>query len=462
MKEQLNKTLTFGLGKPLGWDIRGKAFIDPTEDQRREIYISLRATSRISAQMVNMLNAREYVRRIMKIPEAFVNEFKGSYIPIKQELKTLGLEEVDDISGATLSQTWALGVKPDFAGEHGKRLLMKGDRQLPTHRIDGTHPIYGRADGTKIILHEDRYFLIVQLFSSKWANKNEFPSGWIAFPVKIKPRDKTLAGQFKRIIDGEWKLKNSHILRNPRKRGNTWLGQVVVSYTPDPFKDIDPKIIMGIDLGVSVPACLHIRENGKAKKWAMQVGRGRDMLNTRGIIRSEIVRIIRSLRSKDSPLDNESKRAAKAKLKNLRKREKRVMKTASQKIAASIADVARRNGAGTWKMELLSENIKDEDPWLRRNWAPRMVVDAVRWQAEQVGAKLEFVDPAYTSQRCSKCGHISRENRPKGKKGAAHFECVRCGYKDHADKNAARNISTPGIVDLIKEQISKSPNGEER
>ncbi|OHB80333.1 MAG: hypothetical protein A2Z25_00375 [Planctomycetes bacterium RBG_16_55_9] len=407
-KKQLAKTLTFGLGKPLGWDPRCKVFVEPTEDQRRAIYISLRSTSRLLAQIVNMLNAREYVRHIMKIPNDVVEEFKPNYTPIKRELKALGLEEVDDISGATLSQTWALGVKPDFAGEHGKRLLMKGDRQLPTHRIDGTHPIYGRGKETKIILHEDRNFLIVQLFSSKWADTNKFPSGWIAFQVKIKPRDKTLAGQFVRINEGDWKLKNSRILRNPRKRGNVWLGQVVVSYTPAPFKDIDPTIILGIDLGVSVPACLHIRENGEPKKWAMQVGRGRDMLNTRGIIRSEIVRIIRSLKSKDSPLDGESSKVAKEKLKNLRKREKRVMKTASQKIAARIADVAKRNGAGTWQMEQLSENIKDDDPWLRRNWAPGMVVDAVRWQAEQIGAKLEFIDPAYTSQRCSKCGHISR------------------------------------------------------
>jgi transposase len=461
VKKLLTKTLTFGLGSPLGWDVRSKGFVAPTEDQRRAIYASLRATSRLFAQMVNMLNAREYVRHIMKIPEDVAEKFKGKYTAVKQELKTLGLEKVEDISGAVLSQTWALGVKPDFAGEHGKRLLMKGDRQLPTHRIDGTHPIYGRAAETKIILREDRHFLVVQLFSTNWAEVNALPSGWIAFPVRVKRRDKTLAGQLERIIKGDWKLKNSHILRNPRKRGNVWLGQAVVSYAPEPFRHVDPATVLGIDLGVSVPACLHVRESGKPKKWAMRVGRGRDMLNTRGIIRSEIVRIIRSLKSKDSPLDDESRKAAKAKLKSLRKREKRVMKTASQKIAARIADVAKRNGAGTWQMEQLSESIKDDDPWLRRNWAPGMVVDAVRWQAKQAGAELKFIDPAYTSQRCSECGHIARENRPKGKKGAAHFECVSCGYKDHADKNAARNISTPGIADLIKEWISKSPNGEE-
>ena len=86
-RKQLTKTLTFGLGKPLGWNTRGKVFVEPTEDQRKAIYTSIRATSRLIAQMVNMLNAREYIRRIMKIPESVAKEFKGSYIPIKQELK---------------------------------------------------------------------------------------------------------------------------------------------------------------------------------------------------------------------------------------------------------------------------------------------------------------------------------------------------------------------------------------
>ena len=38
----------------------------------------------------------------------------------------------------------------------------------------------------------------------------------------------------------------------------------------------------------------------------------------------------------------------------------------------------------------------------------------------------------------------------KGKKKAAYFECQDCGYKDHADKNAARNLSDLNIVKRIE------------
>ncbi|OWY63447.1 hypothetical protein B7486_53080 [cyanobacterium TDX16] len=50
--------------------------------------------------------------------------------------------------------------------------------------------------------------------------------------------------------------------------------------------------------------------------------------------------------------------------------------------------------------------------------------------------KVGFVDPRYTSQKCSQCGHIERGNRPT----QAEFRCKKCGYPCHADYNAAINI----------------------
>jgi transposase len=47
-----------------------------------------------------------------------------------------------------------------------------------------------------------------------------------------------------------------------------------------------------------------------------------------------------------------------------------------------------------------------------------------------------YVDPRYTSQKCSCCGHISKSNR----QNQTQFECTRCGYGLNADLNAAFNI----------------------
>ena len=132
------------------------------------------------------------------------------------------------------------------------------------------------------------------------------------------------------------------------------------------------------------------------------------------------------------------------------------MKTACQKLAAQVADQARRNGAGKWQMEDLAlRELKEDQPWLVRNWSVGMLIDAIKWQAKQLDVDLSFVDPKYTSQRCSICGNIDRDNRPKGKKGAAYFRCTnpRCSHEEHADKNAARNISTLDIDKIIAESV---------
>ena len=449
----LTKTLTFGLGNPSSYNVKSKQIEPFNDEQRQSVYNGLRDASSVVARVINLLNSREYIRRIMEVPEEVVEQFKPNYSLVKNQLKRLGITEIDDVAGSVLSQTFALGVKPDFQGEHGKGLLLKGERQIPLHRTDGTHPIPQRAKETRLFQIDNVFYVAMQIFAATWAKERDLPSGWLAFPIKVKPRDKTMAGQLTKTMEGEWSLKNARLMRNPRKRGNRWLGQIVVSYVPEPFKKLDKNIVMGIDLGVSVPACLHIRDNGKETSWAMMVGRGRDMLNTRNLIRSEIVRIIRALKSKDSPLDGKARAIYRDSLRDLRKQERRVMKSASQRVASRIADTAKRHGAGVWQMEDLSPDMKLDEPWLARNWAPGMLLDAVRWQAQQCGAELVMVNPAYTSQRCAKCGHISPKNRPK----QTDFVCESCGHKDNADKNAARNLSTSDIENIIKE--FKAPNG---
>ena len=52
------------------------------------------------------------------------------------------------------------------------------------------------------------------------------------------------------------------------------------------------------------------------------------------------------------------------------------------------------------------------------------------------GGLLVRVAPAYTSQRCSRCGHTDTDNRPS----QAVFECTVCRLSINADVNAARNI----------------------
>ena len=57
---------------------------------------------------------------------------------------------------------------------------------------------------------------------------------------------------------------------------------------------------------------------------------------------------------------------------------------------------------------------------------------------------LITVNPAYTSQQCSHCGHVDKHNR----ESQAIFVCQSCGMRMNADVNAAINIRERGIRHL--------------
>lgn len=69
-------------------------------------------------------------------------------------------------------------------------------------------------------------------------------------------------------------------------------------------------------------------------------------------------------------------------------------------------------------------------------WAFNQLVEYIEYKAEAVGIDVTQVPPQYTSQRCSKCGHTARNNRPT----QADFSCQNRGYEVHADYNAAKNV----------------------
>jgi putative transposase len=61
---------------------------------------------------------------------------------------------------------------------------------------------------------------------------------------------------------------------------------------------------------------------------------------------------------------------------------------------------------------------------------------------EKAPGRIERVNPAFTSQRCSACGSVDRRSR----ESQAVFRCRSCGFACHADLNAARNIAAGDAV----------------
>ena len=74
-------------------------------------------------------------------------------------------------------------------------------------------------------------------------------------------------------------------------------------------------------------------------------------------------------------------------------------------------------------------------------------------KAERYGRELRLVNPAFTSQRCSCCGHIEKANR----KSQAEFKCLSCGHAENADVNAAKNILAAGQAARPSASCAESP-----
>ena len=82
----------------------------------------------------------------------------------------------------------------------------------------------------------------------------------------------------------------------------------------------------------------------------------------------------------------------------------------------------------------------------------------VRRLEDKAAGRVEKINPAYTSQTCSGCGHRDPESR----ESQSRFRCRACGLQVNADVNAARNIAAGHVVtarggDGITRPVNREP-----
>jgi putative transposase len=83
----------------------------------------------------------------------------------------------------------------------------------------------------------------------------------------------------------------------------------------------------------------------------------------------------------------------------------------------------------------------------------------VRRLQEKAPGRVDKVRPAFTSQRCSACGHVGSQSR----ESQARFVCTACGFACHADVNAAVNIAAGHAVtarggDGVARPVNREPH----
>jgi putative transposase len=134
-------------------------------------------------------------------------------------------------------------------------------------------------------------------------------------------------------------------------------------------------------------------------------------------------------------------RSAKRRLKRMSGREHRYMRNVNHKIAKTLVHkaVVSRKALALEDLTGIREQVtvRREHRYERHAWAFFQLRMFLTYKAAWAGVPVYLVDPAYTSQTCSRCGYGACANR----QSQSSFLCQQCGFCCNADYNAARNIS---------------------
>ncbi|WP_433304977.1 RNA-guided endonuclease InsQ/TnpB family protein [Actinoplanes sp. CA-030573] len=186
-----------------------------------------------------------------------------------------------------------------------------------------------------------------------------------------------------------------------------------------------PDGFLGVDLGIA-----NIATTGDGTRYC---GKGLNRIRHRN----------QRLRAKLQKIGTKS---AKRLLKKRGRKEARFAADTNHVIAKRIVTEAERTGRGIALEDLggIRDRVRLRRPErvTLHSWAFHQLGTYVAYKAARAGVAVVYVDPAYTSQSCSHCEHVSRKNRPN----QSTFQCTSCGFAEHADVNAARNIAKRGVA----------------
>jgi IS605 OrfB family transposase len=151
-----------------------------------------------------------------------------------------------------------------------------------------------------------------------------------------------------------------------------------------------------------------------------------------------------------------------AQLARRRRKEARHTANVNHRIAKTIVTEAARTGRGIAVENLtgIRDRVRLRKPQrvTLHSWSFHQLGAFLTYKARRAGVPLVQVDPRYTSQTCSRCGH--RDNRNRSDQET--FTCRSCGVVAHADHNAALNIAQRGVErwGAVNRQHAASPRSQ--
>ena len=136
---------------------------------------------------------------------------------------------------------------------------------------------------------------------------------------------------------------------------------------------------------------------------------------------------------------NLQKKGAFKALVKIKRKQSRRTKDINHKVSRTVVDYAKLHRSAIVLEDLgeISKKGKAKRYVQKSQWSFFQLETFIKYKAALLGVPVIYVNPAYTSQECSRCGSL---NKTSGK----HYKCSKCGYFCHRDVNAAFNISKLG------------------
>lgn len=253
-------------------------------------------------------------------------------------------------------------------------------------------------------------------------------------------RNKRLINILDNIISGNYEFCDSKLKRvKSKKRNHKYDYYFLLSYKKPviELKTLKPENVLGVDLGMTVPAYCAVNYCDYKKK---AVGDSRiirynlmqEKINKR--IQRNIKYNLRDCHGRKYKLDGYDGASNKIAKRN---------STYNFNLASEIVQLAIKWQCGTIHLEDLTK-IHEINPQNRflKNWTYYDLQQKIENKANEYGIVVKYINPYHTSQTCSNCGHFEAGQRIS----QALFQCKYCGYSVNADYNAARNIALYKIL----------------
>lgn len=323
-------------------------------------------------------------------------------------------------------------VNSDFSNDMKKGILT-GERNFRNYKK--TNPLMVRY--RSMTLYEEKGHYYIRWIKDDKTNKNIIFKIIISAGSKQKQNIKELKSVLSSLVNGNYEMRDSSISLDKHLILNLTIDMPVAK-----DNNFIPNRVVGVDLGLKIPAYVSVNDTHYIRQ---PIGSYDDFLKIRTQTQAQRRRLQIALQSTKGGKGRDKKLHA---LERLKEKEKNFAKTYSHFVSKSIVDFAVKNHAGVIHLEKL-EFDRQKHKSLIRNWSFYQVQTMIEYKAEREGIAVYYVDSAFTSQTCSRCGNLEKGQRENQEK----FICKKCGFEGNADYNASQNIAK-------KEPLNKEKNEE--